>query len=209
MKKNIILSIEGSGEDFSVSLFFENNLLKEDYYSNVKNSEFILPAIQKILQQTNIKKEEIKAIFTTTGPGSFTSTRIALASVMALSFGLQIPFYTLDSLKTSALISKKEPQMAVIINAYNNKLYTAVFSTNSLKKEIPTTIKKLSIQKFLEEFNQDYCYIGNGVTLLKKKYNIQFQKETIPQNYLKSSLLAKYLLTVKNIENYKQKDIFT
>ena len=139
MGKNFFLSLEGSSNNFSLSIFAQSssNLIQqiaEKQYSAIKSAtaESIIPAINSILAKTGVKKEDITAITTTTGPGAFTSIRITLSSVLAISLGLKIPVYTLDSLKTSALAafySKKiqeKQNIRVALKAYRT-LYSQFF----------------------------------------------------------------------------------
>ena len=97
--------------------------IAEKQYSAIKSAtaESIIPAIHSILAKTGVKKEDITAITTTTGPGAFTSIRITLSSVIAISLGLKIPVYTLDSLKTSALAAFYSKKIQEKQNPRKNK----------------------------------------------------------------------------------------
>ena len=105
-EEKFFLSLEGSSNNFSLSIFAQSSSksiqqIAEKQYSAIKSAtaESIIPAINSILAKTGVKKEDITAITTTTGPGAFTSIRITLSSVLAISLGLKIPVYTLDSIK--------------------------------------------------------------------------------------------------------------
>ena len=102
MKKDIILAIEGSSGTLSLAIFKDNKLIKENIYSeeNQLYSEIFLSKVDIILKQTKSDKKQISKIFTTTGPGLFTATRIILSYVSALGIGLKVPIYSLDSLKS-------------------------------------------------------------------------------------------------------------
>ena len=109
--------------------------------------------LDSILTKTGVKKRYYP-ITTTTGPGAFTSIRITLSSVLAISLGLKIPVYTLDSLKTSALAafySKKIQEKQNIRKAYKGELYTANFSKTSLLQETPTKPKMQTPTEFMKE----------------------------------------------------------
>ena len=153
MEEKFFLSLEGSSSNFSLSIFAQSSSksiqqIAEKQYSAIKSAtaESIIPAIHSILAKTGVKKEDITAITTTTGPGAF-SIRITLSSVIAISLGLKIPVYTLDSLKTSALAafySKKiqeKQNIRVALKAYKGELYTANFSKTSLLQETATKPK--------------------------------------------------------------------
>lgn len=202
---DIILSLEGSSASgFSLSLFRSQRLLQEEFYNASQFSDSLLPAIDKILQKNRIPKNSLSALFGTSGPGSFTSIRVVLSSLIAISMGLNIPLYTLDSLKAAALITDS-PRVAVALQAYKGELYTAFFEKNNHFKQA-TPIQVLQPVDFLKKIeNQDYCLVGNGMILLQEKYHFSPAKnqKIIAKDYLKSSNIAKYLFCIKNKEQYK------
>ena len=208
-QKEIVLSIEGSGSDsFSISIFKDTKLLAEDFYTQTQFSDLLIPAIEKILLKTSVSKQSIGAIFTTTGPGSFTSIRVILSSVMALSLGLKVPIYTLDSLKASAL-GITQQKIAVALTAYKKELYTAFFDQAAINKELPTDAKLLKPAEFLTKIkNYNYCLVGNGIAWLQKNYDFipTRGQEIITRNYLKSSQIAKYLFCVRDKEKYRKSE---
>ena len=221
MEEKFFLSLEGSSGDFSLSIFAQSasqktQLIAEKQYSAIKSStsESIIPAIHSILAKTGVKKEEIRAILTTTGPGSFTAIRVVLASVLGISLGLNIPVYTLDSLKASALAAfyskelKNKQTIKVVLKAYKGEFYTANFSKNSLLKEKPTMPKIQKPTEFIKKIKKENFLVGNGISWLLDFFDFKLnQKQNfIYKNYLLSSNLARYLLSISNLENYKNQN---
>lgn len=203
--KNIVLAVEGSSTDnFSISIFQEQKILQENFYHQPQFSELLIPAIEKILQEKALPKESISAIFATNGPGSFTSIRVVLSSLIAISLGLDIPLYTLDSLKTASLITD-DPKIAVVFKAYKGEFYTAFFDESSANQQ-PTKIELLKPLVFLEKIkNKNYTLVGDGISLLQEKWDFVPEKsqKIITKNYLKSSNLANYLFSVPDRKIYK------
>ena len=221
MGKKFFLSLEGSSNNFSLSIFAQSSSnsiqqIAEKQYSAIKSAtaESIIPAINSILAKTGVKKEDITAITTTTGPGAFTSIRITLSSVLAISLGLKIPVYTLDSLKTSALAafySKKiqeKQNIRVALKAYKGELYTANFSKTSLLQETPTKPKMQTPTEFMKEVKKEDFLVGNGISWLQEFHGWSIAKgqDCICENYLLSSNLARYLLSISTLENYKNQN---
>ena len=205
--KNIVLSLEGSSAGgFSISVFCKEKLLQEDFYYNSQLSELLLPAIDKILKKNNISKYSLSALFATSGPGSFTCIRVVLSSLIAISLGLNIPLYTIDSLKAAALITKEYP-IAIALKAYKKEFYTAFFEEKNLQKTSLVVVMKPEI--FLQKIkNKNYCIIGNGISWLQEEYNFIPHKnqKIIVGNYLKSSRVAEYLFGLENKEQYRNSD---
>ena len=87
------------------------------------------PAIQDVLKQADAGFADISAIYTNLGPGSFTSIRIGLAAVKALSFALGVPAY--GSVGTAALarpyLGKKKP-VYVCLKAVAGDVYCQGFA---------------------------------------------------------------------------------
>ncbi|MBU2595703.1 tRNA (adenosine(37)-N6)-threonylcarbamoyltransferase complex dimerization subunit type 1 TsaB [Patescibacteria group bacterium] len=64
---------------------------KKVWRARTHQSEELLPAIDKLLKQNKVKTENLGLVVVNIGPGSFTSTRVGVATANALSFGLGIP----------------------------------------------------------------------------------------------------------------------
>lgn len=62
-------------------------MLKGDY----KVSENLLNLVSKLLKKNKVKFSDLQGIITVTGPGPFTSLRIAVAIANTLAYSLKIP----------------------------------------------------------------------------------------------------------------------
>ncbi|MBN1326150.1 tRNA (adenosine(37)-N6)-threonylcarbamoyltransferase complex dimerization subunit type 1 TsaB [Candidatus Falkowbacteria bacterium] len=64
-----------------------------------KVSEYLLPLIDKLLKKNKIGFTDLKGIIIVSGPGPFTSIRIAVAVANTLSFALKIPVVGIENKK--------------------------------------------------------------------------------------------------------------
>lgn len=56
-----------------------------------KESEKLLPAIDKLLRKNKAKPMDLRGVAVVTGPGGFSSLRVGLATANALGYALKIP----------------------------------------------------------------------------------------------------------------------
>lgn len=70
----------------------DGKVVKEKRFAADRNlSQKLLPAIDKLLANKNLKPQDLVKIEVRPGPGSFTGTRIGVAVANTLAFSLGIP----------------------------------------------------------------------------------------------------------------------
>ena len=96
-----ILSIDTSSPICAVAILEDNKLIKEISQNNgLTHSEKLMPIIEQILKETNLKLKDIDLLVCDKGPGSFTGIRIGVATVKAFTDSLNIPAIGISSLET-------------------------------------------------------------------------------------------------------------
>jgi len=92
-KKMFVLYINASkGKELDVFLLHNNKILaKQNVKGDFKVSENLLKLITKLLKQNKVEFKQLNGIIAVSGPGPFTSLRIAAAVANTLAFALQIP----------------------------------------------------------------------------------------------------------------------
>lgn len=66
-------------------------IAKKTWEAKANQSEELLPAIDKLLSKNKIITNKIGLIIVCIGPGSFTGTRVGVATANAMAFALNIP----------------------------------------------------------------------------------------------------------------------
>lgn len=92
-----------------------------------KNSERIGPAIETLCTQAGILLSQIGAVVCGVGPGTFTGTRVAVATAKGLALGLGAELYALDSLSIFAAPHAAKGPGLVVLDARRQELYAAMY----------------------------------------------------------------------------------
>ncbi len=145
-----ILGLDTSVLGGGVSLFSPSrNLMRQEKLPvGTRTSRVVLPAVRDLLEKLRIGKEDISAVGTALGPGSFTGLRIGLATAKGLALGLERPLYvisSMDALADSALKRHQEknptPPNWILIyrDAHHGEIFTALFGPCSFKEQSAPT----------------------------------------------------------------------
>ena len=96
-KKDKVLFIDTSkAKQLDVFLISEKKVITRQHLKgDYKVSEYLLKMIVQTVKSGKVKLAGLKGIVTVTGPGAFTSLRIAVAVANTLAFALQIPVASL------------------------------------------------------------------------------------------------------------------
>lgn len=97
-----ILIIDTSTEACSVALQVNGELFEEYQVAPRQHGELVLPLVDKLLKQANIKLEDLDCIGYGQGPGAFTGLRICVSIVQGLAFGAEVPVVGCSSLQAMA-----------------------------------------------------------------------------------------------------------
>ncbi len=170
-----ILSLETSGETADLSILdTELDRIWEKPLPTLKGvSEVLTTEIEDLLEKAMIELEEIELIAVGTGPGSYTGTRVGIATAKGLAQGLNIPIVGINSFE--ALIEVIDEDYAdtdfkiiPLIDARNNRVYYQ-FDNEQGCKDIVEIIHELSQE------DKNYVFVGTGTTANKDALLEAFQ----------------------------------
>ena len=141
----MILCIETATTNCSVALGKKGKVLalKEDYSSSYSHAERLHLFIEQILQENDLKPQDLSAIAVSKGPGSYTGLRIGVSAAKGLCFALDLPLISIPTLRALALQVKQEKDGFIIplLDARRMEVYTAGFSAD--RKQILDTQAKI------------------------------------------------------------------
>lgn len=130
-----ILAFDTSAEVCSVCLLDGEKQYLEVEQAPRKQAQLLLPMIQQVLQEANLKLSDLDALAFGRGPGSFTGLRIAAGVAQGLSFGADLPVYAESNLKAMARqCAEKDPNVErclAVFDARMDQVYAGVFSVSS------------------------------------------------------------------------------
>lgn len=148
----MILGIDTAYKHLSLVLIKDGKVIAS--YSELafkKQSEEIFVRLEGLFKKHNLNKKELKAIYLSIGPGSYTGLRIALTLAKVLGQLNNLELYTIDTLR---LYSANKENTMVIMDARANRAYAAIFDQDKIIK--PTTILNINDLK-----TENYNLVGD------------------------------------------------
>ncbi|MBC1520420.1 tRNA (adenosine(37)-N6)-threonylcarbamoyltransferase complex dimerization subunit type 1 TsaB [Listeria aquatica] len=125
----MILGIDTATDTMSIALSNSQRIVGE-FTTNLKKNHSIrlLPAIQALLEECQVKPNELTKIAVSRGPGSFTGLRIGVTTAKTLSYELEIPLVGISSLQVLAqnAIFFEGPIVA-LMDARRNNVYAGIY----------------------------------------------------------------------------------
>ena len=186
-----ILAIDTSTAWCSVALSLgdETPMLRHQLAS-AGASQLVLPWIQDLLGQANLKLNELDAIAVGIGPGAFTGVRLGVAAVQGLAISCDLPIVPVTSLdaiaaqlcKTLDFERAKPKNFVIAIDARMDEIYWAKYESASQKQDLPKRIGDIHLSKPEELDLTDIQFLaGSALEVFGDRL---FAKITLPSTAL-------------------------
>lgn len=105
------LAIETAGPVASVVLADEGRVLARHFLEQPRtHAAGMIPAIESVLGEAGVARDELTAVAVGAGPGSFTGVRVAAAAAKGLAHALDLPLYAVSSMLGAALTEQVAAQ---------------------------------------------------------------------------------------------------
>lgn len=132
----------------------EINSTEEKYHS-----VYLIPALVEILKEHNLKMQDIEAIGTNIGPGSFTGIRVCTTIARVMAQQLDIKLVGVSSLQILSKINKTNKDSAIITDARKNKAYFASYDAEGIEIIPP---KLIDLNDIKDYFNNSIFVISDA-----------------------------------------------
>lgn len=133
-----ILSIDTSSKICSVAVLEDNNvIIEKNIDDSLTHSQKLMPMIDNILNELNMKLTDFDLFSCSVGPGSFTGVRIGVSTVKAICDVTNVPVTSVSSLEglayntLSSNIESNSTIVCSLIDAKNDNVYCGVFKNES------------------------------------------------------------------------------
>ena len=159
-----LLAIETSTEACSAAISINDACAYRYELAPRKHSKLILPMIDSLLSEADIKINALDCICFSHGPGAFTGVRIGISVAQGLAYPHDIPVIGVSSLKTLAQqFSKENDHIATAIDARMNEIYWGLYKKNDegVMEEI-TKEKVCAPEDILSPSKNNWMCIGTG-----------------------------------------------
>ena len=108
-----ILAVDTSTEACSVALQIGNETIAKFADEPRSHSRLLMPMVQQVLAEAQIKVNQLDAIGVSIGPGSFTGLRIGFAAVQGMAYGADIPITPVSTLELMVATFRRQKNPAV------------------------------------------------------------------------------------------------
>ena len=126
----VTLLLDSSNTSLAVGVAQNHKLVDYVSYSAWQTqSELMVEELDKLLSKNNVSRNEIEAVVTSIGPGSYTGVRIALTIAKTIALALEVPVYPVSSLR---ILKKDDKPSICVINARSGRSYFGVYENEKI-----------------------------------------------------------------------------
>lgn len=183
-ENEISVAVDTSGRVGSVCIGKGTHIYKDKNFSGMmRHAAELFPTILELLEEQELTIDQVRNVFVTKGPGSFTGLRIGitLAKMMALAANVNIAAVsTLDVIAQNA-IDKIEGEnldisrVASIIDAKRRQFFVAVYEKSEAGWQKTASDCMMGVESFTEKFisNQKtpIWLLGEGLKYYQKRFD--------------------------------------
>lgn len=181
-----ILGIDSSARSASVAITDGEKLLGS-FYTNtgLTHSQTLMPMIESLLKNANVRLDEIDLIAVNKGPGSFTGIRIGVAAAKGMADVLKTPVYGASTLASMAYNLIDTGCVACCaMDARCGQVYYALFdiTDGKITRLTPDEADSIeNVEKKLEEYKKVKIIVGDGAEIcynnLKSKDGVRLTSQ--------------------------------
>ena len=182
-----ILALDTTTKKATVALKTDNKIFIKEVDNEITHSEKLLPLLDQVLNEADIKLNDVDLYALTLGPGSFTGVRIGIATMKAIAkvtnkkiFGTtSLELLALDGISKAAFIPKYVLSLMdarnarVYYNLYkyeNGKLIDCNFAGNDYASSVLEKIAEQHLEDLLITIdNENFDLAGSVVAALDLK----------------------------------------
>ena len=167
-----ILAVDTSSETASVAIM-DNEKLMGEYSINHKktHSQKLMPMIINIMENLDLKPEDIDVYAASSGPGSFTGLRIGVATIKAMAYSFKKPVVSVPTLDAFVYnVPTADALICPMMDARNRQVYTAVYRFDGIFPSRITDYLAVPVEDLitvLNDMNEKVVFLGDGAFIHK------------------------------------------
>ncbi len=152
-----ILVIDTATEACSVALLHNEKITTLNELSPRSHTQRILPMVDELLNNAQIKLSDLDALAFGRGPGSFTGVRVGVSVAQGLAFGANLPVIPVSNLTTMAQQAYQQlnaENVICLIDARMNEVYFSQLTNTENGWQEVIHEQVCSPEKAIEQINQ-------------------------------------------------------
>ena len=165
-----ILALETSAKAVSAAVSENGRILAAGYQdTGLTHSRTLMPIVEHILKNTDMKLADMDAIAVAVGPGSFTGIRIGVAAAKGLAWAAELPCAGCSTLEAMAWsLAGFQGEVCAAMDARRHQVYNARFQVNGTAPHRLTPDRAIALAdlvKELEGTSVPQIVVGDGAQL--------------------------------------------
>jgi tRNA threonylcarbamoyladenosine biosynthesis protein TsaB len=169
------LAIETSGRVGSVALTKDGQSIAEtDFQHGLQHAARIIPAIDSLCREAGWKPGEIREIYVSAGPGSFTGLRIGITLAKTLSYATGAALVAVPSVRVLVENAPAGAQRVIaVLDAKRDQIFSAGFERepDDWRETIPAHLGRL--EEMLQRMARPVLLLGEGIP-----WHVKFLKDS-------------------------------
>jgi tRNA threonylcarbamoyladenosine biosynthesis protein TsaB len=164
----LLLSIETSTHSFSCALHRDGKLIGAEESSSTQTTASMLAVmIEKLFNDAQIKKVQLKGVVVASGPGSYTGLRIGVATAKGICYALNASLISVNTLYLMAyqvknMLNRNDTSLLCpMLDARRMEVYCTLLTMN-LEVVEQTQAKVVDEVSFAEHLQQSIYFFGEG-----------------------------------------------
>lgn len=175
-KASNILALDTSSALCTLALSRGDTLFSSEALLEQAQAEHILPMIDALLSQANMRLSDLKAIAFGRGPGSFIGLRLATAVAQSLAFALDLPVIPVSSLQSLAQGAFKKTGAQKIVAAWDARMQAIYWGLFEERNGFMISCEPESLSKpEAISVSQDFLAVGNAWQIYQTSLGPDFQ----------------------------------
>ena len=209
----LILGISATTKTGSIALYDEEKGLLGEITVDIEktHSETLLDKVDKLLEWTSKKVSDIDEVAVSSGPGSFTGVRIAIATVKGLFFVKKIPVYSINELDALAYqLNVKNEKIVSVIDSRKEKIYYSISEINEEGLKLLEEYQVIKLSELLEKLSDSknvYYFSGDGAFNYREKIKAALGESAKFPLYSNIKIKASTLILIR--KKYEKTDIYS
>ncbi len=163
------LTVQTATPGGSVALTEGESLLGEICLNTQRTpADWLLEAIQTLLDSAGCSLQQLDAFGVVSGPGAFTGLRVGMATVKGLALATDRPMVGVSSLECLALQAPFCPMpVCAMLDARKNEVYAATFVRQDGNLQVLTDEEVVDPVVLLDNCTVDTLFVGNGASVYR------------------------------------------
>lgn len=196
-----LLALDTATEACSVALHFHGKITSLNEVSPRTHTQRILPMVDELLRQAEIKINDVDFLVFGRGPGSFTGVRVGVSVAQGLAMGANLPVVAVSNLKAMAEEAYQTlgaSKVVALIDARMNEVYFAQFEKNGEEWNEVVEEQVCSPEKAIAQIHlsDNVFVVGTGWAAYS-----QFSEQNLPLVVSEITLpSAQYMLSLAEVE---------